>query len=277
MTSKTKKILALGLSLSLSLMMPASLSRRACAEQGSEADTGCSRALVDNDPCERANTKCARACYDALNGKVDTTPAFCGENKVGEEPSYFLGCNEKFQKCMDKDCKFSYIKRTTPPSQIKPNDVEDDASLDTGCSRPLVDEDPCERAEIECSLACYDALEGKVDTTPAFCGEHKIGEEPSYFLGCNEEFQKCMDKDCRFLNDAVNLKAEDIMNKPLSFWERWRTSGRFLDEKYKVSYFGAVVVGACVVNLLGGMLAGIPGIILATPLAIAYGLLLVVF
>ncbi len=106
MTSKTKKILALGLS--LSLMMPASLSRRVCAAQGSETDTGCSRALVDdiNDPCMVANAKCSLVCFGALNGIVDTMPAFCGELNPGETPSVFLGCNEKFQKCMDGSLSF---------------------------------------------------------------------------------------------------------------------------------------------------------------------------
>lgn len=161
MLSKTKKVLTLGLS--LSLLMPLSLSCRAYAEQGRALDTGCSRALADDilDPCMVANTKCV--------------------------------------------------------------------------------------------LDCYDARKGKVDTTPAFCGEHKIGEEPSYFLGCNEEFQKCMDKDCRFLNDVVNLKAEDIMNKPLPSFE---INNPMLS-------FSSVLIANLALMGIGGLLGGYAGAIFA--------------
>lgn len=259
MLSRTKKILALGLS--LSLLIPTSLSCRVCAKQESTPDTGCSRALADDifDPCMVANTKCSLACKDARNGKVDTTPAFCGEHKFGEKPSRFLGCNEEFQKCIDKDCKFSYLKRTMPPMQMKLKDEAEEVKPDMGCSRALVNGifDPCMLAKTECSLACYDALEGKVDTTPAFCGEYKVGEEPSHFLGCNEEFQKCMDK-------------------RLPFWEKWKSNNRFLKNNYFVFYFLTSTAGVCAVPTLGGILAGIPGFILSIPLAFAYELLLMV-
>ncbi len=178
MISKTKKILALGLS--LSLMMPASLSRRVCAAQGSETDTGCSRALVDgiHDPCMVAKTKCL--------------------------------------------------------------------------------------------LACYDALTSNVDTLSAFCGELKVGETPSCFLGCNEEFQKCMDSDCSFLNNVVDLKAKGIMDKPLSFWEEWKVSNRFWMINYPTFHFWMIVAGGVATQVLGVMFAGPVGAVLAAPLGVAY-------
>ena len=97
---------------------------------------------------------------------------------------------------------------------------------DTGCSRVLVDDwhDPCLVANIKCARTCFDATLSREGKTPAFCGEQQIDAIPSKFLGCNEEFQKCM-------------------SKPLTFWKKLRFNSPF--------YFGmAATAGFAVFQLL---------------------------
>lgn len=95
---------------------------------------------------------------------------------------------------------------------------------DTGCSRVLVDDwhDPCLVANRECARTCFDATLSREGKTPAFCGEQQIDAIPSQFLGCNEEFQKCM-------------------SKPLTFWEKLRLNSPSNSEMPPIAGFAAIL------------------------------------
>ena len=97
---------------------------------------------------------------------------------------------------------------------------------DAGYCRAVLDDwyDPCFVTNRKCANICFGTTLSREGKTPSFCGEQQIDAIPSRFLGCNEEFQKCM-------------------SKPLTFWKKLRFNSPF--------YFGmAATAGFAVFQLL---------------------------